>query len=238
MKCFITFGNDKYNGAKKRIYKEAVQFSFFDNINIYEPEHIDSNFKKKYNDILFQTRGSGYWLWKSYFISKKLSEINFGDYLIYCDAGCTINKKGIPRLYEYIDMIEKSELGIISFQMGFSEKKYTTSQVFDKLNINYDSDILTSGQYVGGILIMKKCDNVLNIFNKFFEVIDSDHNLITDHYNKINQIPEFKDNRHDQSILSVIRKLYGSIVLSDETWFKNFNSEEALKIPFLATRKN
>ena len=43
--------------------------------------------------------------------------------------------------------------------------------------------------------------------------------LVTDHYNKMEQCSEFKDNRHDQSILSLVRKKHGSIVLPDETYF-------------------
>jgi hypothetical protein len=84
---------------------------------------------------------------------------------------------------------------------------------------------------------MKKCEHVINIYNKFFDVIDTDKKLITDYYNKINQSDEFIDNRHDQSILSVIRKIYGTVVLPDETWYVNFNCEKAHTVPFLATRK-
>jgi len=61
--------------------------------------------------------------------------------------------------------------------------------------------------------------------------------LFTDHYNRENQESCFIDNRHDQSILSVVRKIHGSIVLGDETWFVPFGNNESLKYPFWATRK-
>ena len=62
--------------------------------------------------------------------------------------------------------------------------------------------------------------------------------LFTDYYNN-NQYTFFIDNRHEQSVFSIIRKIHGSILLKDETWFGNnsFGNQESLKYPFWATRK-
>ena len=61
--------------------------------------------------------------------------------------------------------------------------------------------------------------------------------LITDKYNQTNQKEYFKDNRHDQSISSIIRKKIGSVVIEkDESWIVPFGSSESLKYPFWATR--
>ena len=45
------------------------------------------------------------------------------------------------------------------------------------------------------------------------------------------------DNRHDQSIISIIRKMHNPILLTDETWFHPFGNKESLKFPFWAMRK-
>ena len=60
--------------------------------------------------------------------------------------------------------------------------------------------------------------------------------IFTDIYNK-KQERYFRDNRHEQSIFSVIRKMHKTIVLHDETYFENFGNEKSLKYPFWATRK-
>ena len=40
--------------------------------------------------------------------------MNENDYLIYCDAGCTINSVGGEiRFYEYINMLKESKFGIL-----------------------------------------------------------------------------------------------------------------------------
>lgn len=60
--------------------------------------------------------------------------------------------------------------------------------------------------------------------------------LFTDYYN-INQQNYFIDNRHDQSIFSILRKIYGSIILNDETWFQPFGDTYSLKFPFWGDKK-
>ena len=59
--------------------------------------------------------------------------------------------------------------------------------------------------------------------------------LFTDYYNN-NQQSYFKDNRHDQSVFSIIRKKYNSIILKDETFFEPFGNIISLNYPFWATR--
>ena len=91
---FISYGDDNFTTSKKRLFKESSESGWFDNIVIYEKKDIDSIFSNKFKDILNKRRGGGYWIWKPYFIHKKLMEINMNDILVYVDAGCTINLKG------------------------------------------------------------------------------------------------------------------------------------------------
>lgn len=233
----ITYGNALYNRSKIRIKNEALKTKWFDSINLYGPNKLTPQFKETFKDILNKKRGAGYWIWKLDIIKQKLSEINENDILIYIDAGCTINKNGYKRFNEYINLLNKSEYGIISFQLKSYEKKYTTKEIFNYFNLKSDSNIINTKQYAGGILIIKKNDHIKKILEVYEETLLDNPLLITDYYNNKNQDKEFKDNRHDQSIFSVIRKIYGSIVIPDETYFKNFNSVKARNYPFLATRR-
>ena len=117
----------------------------------------------------------------------------------------------------------------------FPEKKYTTKEVFEYFNLDSNSEIANSGQILDGVLIMKKNKKLIEMINKWYEVIDYNPLLFTDYYNK-NQNNYFVDNRHEQSIFSIIRKINGSVLLSDETWFEKFGEEKSLNYPFWATR--
>ena len=233
----ITYGDYKYKKSKKRLVDEAKKSGFFNTITTYGPEDLDEDFREKFKDILKQPRIAGYGLWRPYIIKKKLNEINDNDILIYVDAGCSININGKQRFGEYIEMLNKSDKGIISFQMDHPEKKYTIKEIFNYFNIDINSEYANSGQILDGILIMKKNKNLNIIIDDWYNVMNDEPLLFTDYYNK-NQEPFFIDNRHEQSILSIVRKKHGSIIVKDETWFEQFAGEESLKYPFWATRYN
>ena len=219
--------------------KEAIESGWFDTVTVYGPEILDKDFKEKFKHILSHSRGAGYWIWKLYIIQKKLNEINENDILIYLDAGCSINSKGKKRLDEYIDMLNKSDEGIISFQIShLPEKHWTTKEIFQYFNVDINSDIANSGQIVGGIQVMKKNENLKKLLNQLQKVYDDNSLLVTDFYNKHNQMSYFKENRHEQSIFSIIRKLHNPIILEDETYFRNnWDNRNPEKYPFWATRK-
>ena len=78
-------------------------------------------------------------------------------------------------------------------------------------------------------------DHTWSQLNEFEKVISHDVDLITDKYSN-NQILGFKQNRHDQSIFSLISKIYGCVELENEVWFKD-NPENQYEFPFLAVQR-
>ena len=233
---FISYGDEKYKFAKRRIYNQASNSGWFDSIKCYGKEDLTSDFVKEFKNILSIKRGGGYWIWKFNIILNKLREINDNDFLIYADSGCSINLNGKNRFYEYIEIIKNNKYKIISFQLTHLERMWTTKEIFNIFNIPENDVIETSNHLMATVLIMQKCSAVINIFEDCINKIKENPLIITDNYNN-NQRAYFKDNRHDQSILSVARKIHGSVVLPDETWDENFNADHMQKIPFLATRK-
>jgi len=233
---FITYGSSGFSRAKKRLCGEAIATGWFDSITRYGSNDLDNDFKDKFKNILQQNRGGGYWIWKPYIIKKHLDKMNDNDILIYLDAGCSINANGKNRFNEYIEMLNKSDTGCISFEIPYLENEWTTKEIFQYFNIEENSIIATSGQIMATIQIIKKNSNSIKLINLWIQTLHDNALLFTDHYNAIQDHSYFKDNRHDQSIFSVIRKMHCPILLKDETSFE-FGSEESLKYPFWATRK-
>ena len=235
---FITYGDNKFKESKKRICKQADSLGWFDTILSYGPEDLDVNFKEQFKNILELPRGGGYYIWKPYIINKRLNEIEDNDILIFLDAGCYINPSGFGRFNEYIELLNNRDEGCISFYMSnHLEKKWTNKEIFEYFNIYEDSDILNTGQILSGIIMLKKNANSINIIDLWLRTVYNNSILFTDHYNNQNQSVEYIENRHDQSILSVISKLYKTILLEDETFFDDgFGCEKSIKYPFWATR--
>lgn len=233
----ITYGNFRYEESKKRLCSEAEETGWFDSITSYGPEDLDNNFKISFENILNQDRGGGYWIWKPYLIKKQLEKINDNDVLIYLDSGCSINKNGKKRLDEYIEILKNGDYGCISFQMNhLLEKTWTTKEIFKQFNVEEDGEIANAGQIVSGIQIIIKNPKSIKLVNTWNETLYENPLLFTDHYR--DQHSYFIENRHDQSVFSVIRKInsMNTAFLTDETWFTPFGNEESLKCPFWACR--
>jgi len=176
---FITYGNFRFAESKKRLIKEAEDVGVFKTISGCGPENLPREFIEKYKTILSLPRGGGYWIWRPIILKNKLESMKDGEFLIYLDAGCTLNKVGIERFNEYIDILDKSDYGIISFQMSGVkgpgdlqyEKVWTNTQIFDYLGVPLDSEHANSGQYLGGILVMKKNAHLLKIIDLLIKAL-------------------------------------------------------------------
>ena len=235
----ITYGSNNYTKSAIRLKNQAESFYEFESITNYRIKDLEKNFVNSVITIMGQRRGGGYWIWKPYLIQKKIEEIEDGEYLIYLDAGCTINPQGFERFKEYIQILKESDKPIIGFQMSWArEKFYTSDKIFEYFNVNSESPIRESGQIMGTVQIMKKCDFTVSLFKKINNVIKDDPYLFTDIYNKKTKRQEFVDNRHDQSIISIVKKLEGCVIIEDESYYENFGCDKSLGIPFWATRVN
>jgi len=238
-KTFITFAADtpKYPQLTKRVNivcKQAESLKYFDKIIGYTDLYLkqDKDYWGKYgNFIENNSRGYGFYMWKSYVVKRTMDEMNDNDILIYIDAGCTINAYGKKRLEEYVDIVRKSEHGIISFQMALSSQKYTKKSVFEYMNVSPEDQKLD--QFVAGILILRKNENTKRIINEWNK-ISCIPKMINDELSN-SEHPEFIDNRHDQSILSILFYRYGSVILKDETFFWP-DWSKGLWAPFWACR--
>jgi len=231
----ITYADINFENARKRLCKAAKDTNWFNTIKGFTPHDLTNEFKNNHKDILNMKRGGGYWIWKYDIIQQTLNTINNDDILIYLDAGCSINKNGNNRFYEYVNMLNEKQ-PIISFQMSHLEYKYTTKEIFDYFNVLNDTTITNTGQISNSILIMKKNNTLNTLINLWGKTLIDNQLLFTDYYNS-NQNKGFIDNRHDQSIFSVIRKMNNPLLLGDETWFQRFGNKDSLSYPFWTTRK-
>ena len=231
---FLTFGapSIQYNHSVNRLCNEAIQLSCFDKITGMTDIDLKNDvffWNQHASFILENKKGFGYWIWKSYIIMKYLQEeMTESDILVYMDAGCSLNDKGKIRFLEYIHLLENSqEYGILSFQMNhLSEINYTKRNLFNYLKIS-TNDML-SGQCMATVIMIKKNKHSLFVINEWYR-ISSIYKLLRDDNN--NEI-----HRHDQSILSLLVKKYGSIKIADETFFYPSWGKTGSFYPFWATR--
>ena len=131
-------------------------------------------------------------------------KLNKGDYLIYTDAGIYYLNK-VEKIIKFMISINED---IWLNSLTYLEKKYSKRDAF--ILLGADSPIYTDTfQYMGGIQIYKKSE-FTEIFLKKLLNYSTDKRIITDDPNTqgLPNYHEFIDNRHDQTVLSILYKKY------------------------------
>lgn len=231
---FLTFGSNNYDGTLKRISEEAKNSNFFDTINIYGENNLTEDLKKYCDE---NSRGYGFWSWKPYVIHEQLKKSEYGDILVYCDAGCTLNSNGKPRYDQYIYAISQEDYDMMVFETSIPEKEYQKSDTIRFFNAQ---SLMNTGQIIATCIIIKKTDNSIKIIEEWKNICFEHKNLIDDSpQTNPEENPYFKDNRHDQSIFSlVIKKNQKILKVFDET-FRVINFENNIfepQFPFWGSR--
>lgn len=231
---FFTFCSNNYKPTGKRIRKEAIKFGVFNKILIFHENDMDKSYRNKYR-LRFRDRGMGFWMWKSYFAKKVFDELDTDDILVYCDAGCTINKEGINRFVDYIDMVKKGS-GILAFDQNFLERQYTKRDllhfVFPNESAYYDNT-----QYFAGVWMLRKNDVTTRLIREWYEICHNSYDLISDSPSKQSNYPGFVRNSADQSALSLLMHKYkASVVPYYETYRDDKDWSKMVKYPFVASR--
>ena len=231
---FLTFGNERFTKSVARICDEARQSGFFDG-NVEGLSQVDDEFKSKFKNILARPRGGGYWIWKPHIISQALQRIADNDILVYCDAGCTVNKKGMQKWCNLKKTVNGSKYGIIGFELTHKEAKYTNEKVFEHFRIPLDdTHVRQSSQIMASIIIIRKCPYSQALIQEWLDTLNVNAELFTDHYNGYQKTTLFHDHRHDQSVLSVLRKIRGCALIPDDTFAHDWTT--IADVPFLTTR--
>ena len=159
--------------------------------------------------------------------------MNEGDILLYCDVGCEFNLNGKNRLEEYLKIVENSNSGILTFFLPFLEHQWTKNDLFEYLKCS--DEIKNSEHNISGIFFIKKCRNSVEFMKKCYDTC-CNYNLINDSPSITQNHPEFKEHRHDQSVISCLSKYYKSEKIADETYFEPYWEKDGAKYPIWAKR--
>ncbi len=236
MKVFVTFASSSWHKARSRIVRQAQKLGVFDAVYGYDEADLVASFRERYRDKLVNgSRGFGYWCWKPQVILQALDEMSEGDILQYTDAGCHLNSAGKARLDEYFEIAARTASGVLAFQattptyplpdlpcepLDLIENRWVKGDLLDHLGVRQDSSIVQTPTIGATVILIRNCDASRRLIQKWAAVVDEDFHLIDDTPSISPNFPEFVEHRHDQSIFSLLCKMYGVETLSAyEYWF-------------------
>ena len=210
----VTFADYRLKHSKKRLMRQAKRMGVFSHLISLDERGLDLEFRAKHSDILrSDVRGFGFWIWKPQVIIQCLRGVKDGQTILYVDAGCHLNHRGTPRLREYLEMVSKSKSGILAFNFAHEgvidhkELEWTKSDIFDFFGVLSNEEIKQSAQMQAGIILVEKRESTVKFFENWLDIMETHREFIDDSPSLIPNDPDFIENRHDQSIFSVLAKL-------------------------------
>lgn len=217
---FVTFADSRMKRSLRRIRRQALLMGFSpDRILTYTENDLSPDFREKMRVHLVKgSRGYGYWCWRSQVVLQALQKMADDEIFLYADAGCHLNPKGLPRLREYFKMVNESD--IVAFQgrsfMG-TEKfdplhhynsigTWTKGDVIDYFGVRNCPEIVNSGQYSGGVFLVKKTAKSQSFYERYRAIVEEHFEFLDDSPSQSPNLPEFREHRHDQAVFTLLCK--------------------------------
>lgn len=242
---FVTFANQSFLPSLRRVTLQAKAMAVFSTISAVTEKDLSADFAQHFKSLLTPpSKGFGYWSWKPEVISHALSEIRDGDFLLYADAGCHLNKWGAQRLRTYGAWLANAPHDVLSFQYrplsfpprGYphdvmsiiTDRQYTKMEVRNYFKKRFDTrPEVDSPAVAAGIILIRKSPQSTGLIELWRQLLWDNPDLLTDSRDPTIQDPTFIEPRHDQSLFSLLLKHFGGETVSAyETWIPKENGKK------------
>jgi hypothetical protein len=211
---FVSFadGSPLMTNAGKRIASQALKIGVFHSVQVFDGltlSKVDPVYRRVFNSETSKQRGFGYWVWKPLVIRYLQNAKDSSDEditgIIYADAGCEIPVNYFSRVNfkKIFDSTKNS--AVIADSTSHFEIKYTKKYIFDVLDPQYTH--ASSPQMSATWIAVRLNTQGRQFINDWAHLATfNDGALINDSTSK--EDSRFLENRHDQSLFSILFKQY------------------------------
>ncbi len=212
---FITYATPNFLKNATTLANSASIVGF-DEVRVFTVKDIENTeFYRRNFNTLSQSRGAGYWLWKPYLILKELEKAKDNELIFYSDAGRSNYYQFSRFPKNLVDLAIKSNQGYV---LGPSQTHLGTVRNWVKRDCLKLMEADTEKYHSKGLLLTwslwRRTPQALNFIEKWLNYCE-DERCLTDMPNVCgspNYI-EFRDHRHDMSILTLLAYKESSTIL-------------------------
>ena len=200
---FISFGSDaEYQEQSRHIVSGLSRLYPGSLYKVYKPEHLPPQFQDYARS---HRRGYGYWIWKPWIIRRTLRLLRPGDVLMYVDGrfGLAASAASVGWLDEFA---ANAEFDLAAWQLKFPEKHWTSNDLIARFGSLGRKDISDSGQFAGGLHAWRVNQRSMRLAHLWCEFMVKHPASCRDGPFRLPNDPAFVENRHDQSVFSLIVK--------------------------------
>lgn len=211
----MTCADQNYMPCAEFHMKTAIKKGKVDKTIICNIEELDEDFKKKNQKILSSGEGRkrGFYVWKPYYVNKVLSQIAYGDFLIYLDSAGFYYRSDVHEIVNY--MLQNNVDMVGTRRFPYLDKHWTRRDTFVYMGCD-TSEYTDRKQCMGGCFILQKTEKTVKLIQEWIEyaqnfqiIADTDNTCGLDNYEG------FVAHRHDQSIMSILQTKYHVVTIEE-----------------------
>jgi hypothetical protein len=218
----ITFAKGNFIPSAE-LLKNELRILGVEKFKIIKESDLDLDFISKYKKFLLFKKGYGFCIWKPYIILKELTEISSSEVLLYIDS------TDIPKLAFFKKMFSHLETNsIFLLNRGYKNSEWTKRDTF--ILMGCDNYIFhNTVQLEAGVISLKNNKFIRDLLKQWMFYATNDKILFdNDNLCGLPNLPNFKEHRYDQSILTnlAIQLNLKSFNLGSDFILYNYNQPE------------
>ena len=179
-----------------------------DTVTAWNPKSLlRAGISKDMPEIDLAARGSGFWAWKPYIIHRKLNEVPDGDVVFYCDVGRRYPFKTLEHsTTPYLEWMRKECQDVmpgIHIPWKGPMSMWTKRAAFHAVDLDNEATYhcapiqASFSLWIAGAKGRRLCAHWLRLCSQV-ELINDDPSP-----QPLKELPDYFENRHDQSLLSL-----------------------------------
>lgn len=214
----VSFADRRYRGSLARLRGEAAALGRFATVRTLDERDLGAGYLARHGDTPRRhRRGFGLWTWKPAVIAATLADVPVGDLVVYCDAGCSLNAEGRPRLDDYLALAAGHPTGVLAFALDGTVGQWCKRAALAACDCDRPA-ARRLPMISATCLVLRSGVAARELVAAWWERM-ADLRLVDDSPSPGGEHPEFRAHRHDQSLFTLLAHPAAVLSIPDETWW-------------------
>lgn len=205
MVYLVSYATSRFYKSQEKLTRSALKHGV-DKVKAFREADLKATpFYERHKRLLKRRRGAGYWIWKPYLILKTMKKAKENDLIVYSDAGMEV----IRPLKPLFDLCRQHGGRMLFQTHKLLNRAWTKRDCF--VLMNCDSAKYWDAQQLMGSFCLFVNNRQNRRFVKEWLSYCCSERVVSDAPNRcgLPNFPEFRDHRHDQSVLSLLAVKHG-----------------------------
>lgn len=239
----VTFATPRFRLRQWILGASARLNGVVDTVTSWTPEMLlAAGFEERCKDIKLTERGSGFWAWKPFIIQKKLAEVPAGDIVFYCDVGRIYPFKKLEQpingLFDWMTQHGQSVMPGVCIPWKGPMSMWTKREAFLATRMDL-AEFHRATPIQASFSLWQADQTSLQLVAEWMDLC-AQRNLISDDPDPrgLTALPDFHENRHDQSLLSLCCLKHGIAGIDVGTKCPDVDTQHPTEIMHLLSDAN